>query len=294
MNGTRAIFRWAIAPRRLNCIYIILTVSVFLCGAHPFIHAHADSGASSQAAADIESQAISDALLRASGDLPTAKTEKTIKSEKELERLASDEKALKERILEATINRSKLLSQKRSELRLARQKRDEGINAEITALKNKKTKQANIVREIKAGLSMAKKLKSKLAATTLEISLIAAEIKLDDINADLRKANEKLSKSYADYKAIYDYLTKKDEELKKILDINSDAESKIKLYKADFKETKSEYDMSVKGKDFLTAERRMSSLVFIQTAINNGYSGILDIKQKVKSDYYNQIVNYSI
>jgi len=130
--------------------------------------------------------------------------------------------------------------------------------------------------------------------STLDISVKIAEIKLDDINAELKKANGKLTQSYNDYKSVYDQLTRQDAALKKILDINTETDKKIKAQKQDYQNVKTEYNQSIKTKDFLTAERRMDTLVFIQTGIIGNYEYILDIKNKVKSDYYEQIVNYRI
>lgn len=236
----------------------------------------------------------SDAVRRASGDTPSAKTEKTVKAEKELEKLTAAEKKLKEQITESAINRSKLLAQKRAELKQVRQIRDAAINKELDSLKTKKVKQTAFIAEAKTQLSEAKKKKNAISQATLEITLKAAQSKLTEINADIKESKEKLAKSYQDYKAIYDNLTYLDSEMKKMLDTNQAAELKIKEQKTDFSKTKGEYNQSLKDKDYLTAERRMESLVFIQTGINDNYSGILNIKLKVKSDYYAQIVNYRI
>jgi chromosome segregation ATPase len=246
------------------------------------------------AGAGAHSHAVSDAVLRASGDLPAAKTEKTVKAEKELEKLTAKEKQIKERISEATINRARLLAQKRAELKQIRQKREEPINKEIARLKEKKAGQTALIRELKSQLTAAKKNKSKFTISALEISIALAESRLDDVNADLKKANDRLTKSYNDYKALYDKFTNQDEALRKILDLNAETEKKIKRQKEDFNGTKGEFNQSVRNKDFLTAERRMDSLVFIQTGINDNYAEIVEIKLKVKSDYYEQIVNYRI
>ena len=258
---------------RLSAIAII--ISVLLCCA-------------------VSPLAVSDAVLRASGDVPAAKTDKTIRAEKELEKLTAKEKTLKEQISAATINRSKLLAQKRADLRQIRQKRDEEINKIITEVKAKKAKQATLVGDLKKSLATAKKNKNKVMITSLEMSIVFAGSKLNDINAELKKANDKLAQSYKDYKSVYDQLTRLDAGLKKILDINLETEKKIKDQKIDYKNTKTQYKQSIKIKDFLTAERRMDSLVFIQTGILDNYAYILDIKLKVKSDYYEQIVNYRI
>ena len=240
------------------------------------------------------SYAVSDALRRASGDLPASKTETTIKAEKELDKLLVKEKSLKEQINGATINRSKLLGQKRAELKQQRQKRDDAINKEIMGIKLKKTKQTSLIQELKKQLTAAKKKKNNIMVSTLDISVKIAEIKLNDINAELKKANGKLTQSYNDYKSVYDQLTRQDAALKKILDINTETDKKIKAQKQDYQNVKTEYNQSIKTKDFLTAERRMDTLVFIQTGIIGNYEYILDIKNKVKSDYYEQIVNYRI
>ena len=235
-----------------------------------------------------------DALQRASGTAPAAKTEQTVKAEKELEKLKTKEKQIKDNITAATINRSRLLAQKRADLKQARQKREEPVKKEVTDLKAKKTKQTALIKETKSKLAAAKKEKKTITVTTLEASLKTAEKTLADINAKLTAANAKLAKSYTNYKALYDQFTRTDAGIKKILDINKETEAKIKAQKEDLKNTKSEYDQYIKNKDFLSAERRMNSLVFIQTGINDNYSNILEIKQKVKSDYYAQIVNYKI
>ena len=112
--------------------------------------------------------------------------------------------------------------------------------------------------------------------------------------AELKKARERLAKSYQDYKVIYDNLTRLDAAMKNMLDENLAAELKLKEQKADFTKTKGEYNDSIKNKDYLTAERRMDSLVFIQTGIVDNYSSILNIKLKVKNDYHALIVNYYI
>ena len=236
--------------------------------------------------------AAPDAVLRASGDTPSSKTAKTIKDEKELEKLTAKEKQLKEQITAATINRSKILAQKRAELKLIRQARDDAINRDITSIKARKAKQAELVRVLKNQLAAEKKGKNKIAIAAAEASVKAAEKKLADINNELKIANDRLTKSYKDYKAVYDNLTRLDEEIKKVLDINIETEKKVKGQKTDFSNTKSEYNQSVRNKDFLTAERRMASLVFIQGGINESYEKILDIKLKVKSDYTALIINY--
>jgi cell division protein FtsB len=265
-RGGVRIFGW-IAP-------ILVTAFVLMCGAGSY--------------ADTE------ALLRASGNLPAAKTENTIKAEKELEKLTAKEKQLKDQINDATINRSKLLTQKRADLKQIRQKRDDVIKREITAIKDKKERQAKLIRDLKKQLAIMRKIKNKFAASALETTILLADIKLQDINDDLKVANDKLSQSYKDYKEIYDELTRLDYELKKILDLNDDTEKKIKDQKADFQNEKALYNQSVKSKDFLTAERKMDTLVFIQTGVVNNYANILDIKLKFKSDYYQMVVNYKL
>ena len=240
------------------------------------------------------SYATAEALLRASGDVPKAKTEKTIKTEKDLDKLVAKEKTLKEQISDATINRSKLLAAKRAELKQARQKRDDVILIEITSIKVKRTKQADLLKGLKKQLTAAKKNKNNIMISALEVSIAIAEIKYEDMNAELKKANAKLTQSYNDYKSVYDKLTRQDAELKKILDINTETEKRIKTQKQDYQTVKNEYNQSIKTKDFLTAEKRMDSLLFIQTGVITNYEYILDIKKKVKSDYYEQIVNYRI
>ena len=235
--------------------------------------------------------AASDAARRASGDVPNAKTTNTLAAEKELNKLAAAEKSLKEHINSATINRSKLLAQKRSELKEARQKRDVKINNEITKIKEKKTAQNDLIRDLKNKLAAAKKIKNVNAAGTYEVNLKKANEELNGINAELSKANERLAQSYNVYKTAYDSLTQIDSGIKDILDLNKPTEKKIKDQKTDFSNTKKAYNQSVKDRDFLTAENRMNSLVFIQTGINDNYASILNIKLKVKSDYYALIVN---
>ena len=238
--------------------------------------------------------AVPDAVLRASGAAPAAKTEQTIKLEKELERLVAREKSLKEQITAATINRAKLLAQKRADLKQARIRRDDAINKDIAAIKAKKDKQTLLIRELKNQLTIIRKSKSQLAISAAEVTIALAQAKLDDINAELKKANDRLSQSYKNYKTVYDRLTYLDIELKKILDMGAEIENKIKAQKADFSNVKSEYGECVRKKDFLAAEKKMSSLVFIQTGVNDNYVLVLDFRKRFKSDYYEQIVNYTI
>jgi chromosome segregation ATPase len=239
--------------------------------------------------------AVPDAVLRASGDLPAAKTEQTVKAEKELARLTEKEKGLKSQISAATINRSKLLSQKRAELKAARLKRDEAIKKEIEAIKTRKERQEALIRDLKKQLAELKKItKSKVAAVAAEAAIAIAQSKLDGIKTELKQANDRLSKSYQDYKTAYDRLTYLDGELKKILDMADGVQKKITAQKADYKNVKSEYAKALKAKDFLLAQRRMDSLVFIQQGVNNNYEMILDYRMRFKSDYQVQIVNYKV
>ena len=182
--------------------------------------------------------AVQDAVLRASGNLPAEKTAATLKAEKELEKLTAKEKQIKEQITEATINRSKLLAQKRAVLKEVRKKRDDAINKEISGIKVNKERQAALIKELKNQLAAAKKTKSTVLITALELSVKLAEVKLKEINDNLKKANDKLSKSYTDYKTVYDNLTRLDADMKKVLDLNSDTEKKIKNQKEDLKNTK--------------------------------------------------------
>jgi len=129
--------------------------------------------------ASVEASSAPDAVLRASGNVPPAKTAKTEKDENELKRLATKEKQLKEQIQAATINRSKILAQKRSELKLARHARDEAINKDITSINAKKTIQADLLRDLKNQLSTAKKNNNKIKIASLESSIKTAEKKLE-------------------------------------------------------------------------------------------------------------------
>jgi len=242
----------------------------------------------------VRAHAVPDAVLRASGEIPAAKTERTVKLEKELEKLAAKEKSLKDQIAATAINRSKLLAQKRADLKLIRQNRDDSIRKDIEKIKEKKDRQNLIIRELKDQLSLIKKTKNKVAITTLEVSIRMAQVKLTEINADLKIANGKLSQSYKDYKAVYDRLTYLDNELKAILDLGAEVENKIKDQKADFKNTRNEFNEHMKKKDFISAERKMESLIFIQTGINDNYVLVLDYRQRFKSDYYALIVNYKL
>jgi len=252
---------------------VFLAASILICGAG--------------------SASASDAARRAAGDVPSAKTDITVKAERELDRLLAAEKALKEKISGATINRSKLLAQKRAELKEARQKRDGPISNEITKIKDKKAAQTELIRDIKNKLAAAKKNKNVVSTGTYEANLKKANDELVKINASLVAANERLKQSYNKYKTSYDSLTQIDSGIKEILELNKETEKKIKEQKADFSNTKKEYNQSIKNKDFLTAEHRMNSLVFIQTGINGNYTDVLNIKLKVKSDYYELIVNFN-
>jgi hypothetical protein len=238
--------------------------------------------------------AVPDAVIRASGAAPAAKTAQTVSLEKDLEKLAAKEKSLKDQIAAASINKSKLLAQKRSDLKLARQKRDEAINRDIAKIKEKKERQNIIIRELKSQLMIIKKGKNKFAISAMEVSIGLAQVRLTEINADLKIANGRLSQSYKDYKAVYDRLTFIDGELKKNYDAGVEIEGKIKMQKADLKNVKGEYGECVRKKDFLSAERKMGSMVFIQTGINDNYVLVLDNRNRYKNDYYEQIVNYKL
>ena len=222
------------------------------------------------------------------------KTQNTIRAESELERLTESEKQLKGQITEATINRSKLLSQKRTELRYARFTRDESINKEISGIKDRKNRQTALIADMKKQLAQAKREKNNGAVSTLEVLLRLADIRLVEINEDLKKANGKLTQSYNDYKAVYEKLTEQDAQLKKYLERNVSTESAIKQQKEDFRAKKNEYNQSIRSKDYMAAERAMNALVSIQAAINANYERVLEVKRKVKDDYYEKIVYYRV
>ena len=228
------------------------------------------------------------------GSAVSAKTEATIKAEKELDSLIAFEKQIKEQISEATINRTKLLSQKRAELRDTRKKRDDAINQEISIIKAGKERQAALIKELKAQLALAKKNKYAISINSLELSIKQAEAKLADYNSKLKNASSRLTESYNIYKSAYNDLTRCDAELKKIIDSGNEFEKKIKNQKEDFKNTKNEYNQAIKNKNYVTAERLIGSLLSIQSGINKNYENILEIKLSAKRDYYQMVVNYRV
>jgi hypothetical protein len=235
-----------------------------------------------------------EALMRAAGTYPKAKTEQTLLSEKELSKLTESEKQLKASIKEAEISRSKLLAQKRAELRQIRKARDDVIKAEIEEIKGRKATQEAFVKDLKKQLATAKKTKIALAVTTVEIAVKLASSKLDGIAAEKKKADAKLSKSYQDYKATYDLLTARDLALKKILERAAEVNVKIRGQKDEFKKLKDAYSKNIKAKEFLAAQGQMAGLVVIQKNINSNYGYVLDYKMQFKSDYYAQVVNYKL
>ena len=236
----------------------------------------------------------SDAVLRASGSAPTSKTAQTVKAESELKKLTEEEKKLKESIKDETINRSKLLAQKRADLKAIRLKRDESIRKEIDEIKGRKDQQAATVKQLKSQLSALKKLKNKLAITTMEAAVAVAQIKLDGIDKEYKSAKDKLSKSYQDYKKIYDQLTNQDYSLKSILDKIEPLQKKNSVWVAEMKAVKSDYSASIKKKDFLTAQTQMNRIVQIQKEVNANHYMILDYRKYFKSEYYLKIVNFKL
>ncbi|MDR1439769.1 MAG: hypothetical protein LBJ10_07085 [Clostridiales bacterium] len=246
------------------------------------------------AAAQMQASATQEAILRASGDYPKAKTEQTVKSEKELAKLAESEKQLKASIKEAEISRSKLLAQKRADLKQIRKGRDDAIKAQIEEIKGRKTRQETLVRDLKKQLAAAKKTKNAIAITASELAVKLASSKLDSIAAEKKTADAKLSKSYQDYKATYDILTARDLALKKLLEQADAIKAKITGQKEEFKKLKDTYGKNIKAKEFLTAQGQMAGLVVLQRSINANYDLVMHFKKQFKSDYYAQIVNYKL
>jgi len=240
------------------------------------------------------SYAASNGAVKTSVAEVKSKTDATLKAEKDLEKLTANEKTIKEQISAETINRSKLLAQKRAEIKGVRLARDEVIKKNMANVRDKKTKQANLIKELKIQLANARKNKNQYAIAAAQITINLAQLRLSELNADLKILTGRLSQSYKDYKAVYDKLTDLDATTKKILDKNIDTEKKIKEQKAEFKIIKAEYNQLIKSKDFASAEKKMNTLVSIQTAINSNYEKILSVKKTFKSEYYKAIVNYVI
>lgn len=242
----------------------------------------------------ISAHAAGSVSQQPSGGYPKAKTENTVKAEKELEKLAAKENTLKRQITASTINRSKLLTQKRAELKEARQKRDAAIKKEIEGIKAKKEKQAQLIRELNTQLASVKKTKQQMAIASVEVSIRIAKFDLGEIDAKLKTADDRLKKSYKDYKSAYDSLAYLDGELKKSLDLAVEVEARIKAQKNDLRDARNGYSRYIKDKDFLAAEKKMESLVTIQSGINANYETVLACRKKFKSDFYEQVLNCRI
>ena len=236
----------------------------------------------------------SDVLLRASGSAPTSKTEQTVKAENDLKKLTDEEKKIKESIKNETINRSKLLAQKRAELKAIRQKRDDVIRKEIDEIKRRLDKQKETVKQLKNQLAALKKQKNKIAIATMEASVAVAQLSLNAVEKEHKAAKDKLSKSYQDYKQVYDQLTNQDYNLKSILDKIEPLQKKNAIWATEIKTVKSDYNASIKKKDFLTAQTKMNRIVEIQKEINANHHMILDYRQYFKSEYYLKVVNFKL
>ncbi|MDR1060255.1 MAG: hypothetical protein LBL83_03370, partial [Clostridiales bacterium] len=109
--------RW-LRPLRPLCVFMALLVA---------------------ALAQLQAFAVPEAVLRAAGNYPKAKTEQTVKSEKELAKLAEYETRIKASIKDAEISRTKLLAQKRAELKQIRKVRDDAAKKELEEIKGRKT-----------------------------------------------------------------------------------------------------------------------------------------------------------
>ena len=238
--------------------------------------------------------AVSDQAVKSSGTAPTSKTDQTIRAENELKKLKEEEKKLKESIKNETINRAKLLAQKRADLKSIRQKRDEPIKKDVDAIKGRKDKQAALLKELKKQLSALKKAKSHVAVSALEVTITLAQIKLDDIKKEYKSAKDKLSKSYQDYKQVYEKMTVLDKSLKTILNQIEPLQKKIITFKAEMKTVKSDYTSSNKNKDFTAAQHKMERMVQLQKSINTNHSLILDCRKHFKSEYTLKVVNYKL
>ena len=226
---------------------------------------------------------------------PSEKPAQLVANEAELKQLADKESDIKKSISDETINRSKLLAQKRAELKEVRKKRDDALNKEKSDLKAKRDKQDLLVKEFKRQKTNIKKLtKNAVALAAIDISIALAEAKLNDYKAQYDAVNKKLTKSYEDYKTVYDKLTNTDLSLKKNLDKIESYERDIKTLKDEQKKQKNEYNKNIKEKNYMSAQRAMNAQLAGQKAINNNYSQILAIRKKFKSDYYVLIVNYKI
>ena len=245
-----------------------------------------------QAGSNAASQKAGGAPTASSGTPPTAKTEQTVQSESELKRLTEEEKTIKASIKNETINRAKLLAQKRADLKVIRQTRDELIKTEVAEIKGRKDKQAEFVKTLKKQLPPLKKLKNKVAITALEATIAVAQIKLDSIDKEYKAAKDQLTKSYQDYKKVYDNLTNLDNSLKIILDGIDPLQKKITTLKEEMKTVKSAYTAGLKNKDFVTAQEKAAQMVQIQNKINLNHSLILDCRKHFKGEYTRKIVDY--
>ena len=217
-----------------------------------------------------------------------------ITSENELKEQAAKESELKKSITSETINRSKLLAQKRAELKDIRKKRDDALNKEKADIKARRDKQAEIVKTYKGQRASVKKANSPVALTALDVVIALAEGKLSDLRMQYDTINKKLSQSYADYKNTYQKLTNIDLELKKMLDGVAAYEQSIKLRKAEQKKLQTEYNKNVKAKDFSAAQKIVNSQLTEQREINGTYTKILEIRKKFKSEYYSKLVNIKL
>ena len=234
-------------------------------------------------------------IVAVAASVPSEKPTQLAANEAELKQLADKESEIKKSISDETINRSKLLAQKRAELKEVRKKRDDALNKEKADVKVKRDKQDVLVKELKRQKTNIKKLtKNAVALAAIDISIALAEAKLKDYKAQYDAVNKKLSKSYEDYKTVYDKLTSADLGLKKNLDKIEPYERDIKALKDEQKKQKDEYNKNIKAKDYSAAQRAMNAQLAGQRAINNNYSQILAIRKKFKSDYYALIVNYKI
>ena len=247
-----------------------------------------------QAGPNTASQKAGGASTASSGTPPTAKTEQTVQSESELKRLTEEEKTIKASIKNETINRAKLLAQKRADLKVIRQTRDELIKTEVAEIKGRKDKQAEFVKTLKKQLPPLKKLKNKVAIAALEATIAVAQIKLDGIDKEYKAAKDRLTKSYQDYKKVYDNLTNLDNSLKIILDGIDPLQKNITTLKEEMKTVKSVYTAGLKNKDFVTAQEKAAQMVQIQNKINLNHSLILDCRKHFKSEYTQKIVNYQL